>query len=101
MRQVLKTIGWLRVLGIDPAAAGPTGYGIVESDGRHCRMLHYGALKGAGKRQEECAAAALQDVHARVCNLIGEFSPDGLGVEAVSTGRTWPTARKLAGVRGV
>ncbi len=26
--------GWLRVLGIDPAAVGPTGYGIIDSDGR-------------------------------------------------------------------
>ena len=51
----------------------PTGYGIVESDGRRCRMLHYGALKVAAKRQKECAGAALQDVHARVCGLMRSF----------------------------
>jgi len=101
MSQVLKTIGWLRVLGIDPAAAGPTGYGIVESDGRRCRMIHYGALKVAAKRQKECAGAALQDVHARVCNLIGEFSPDALAVESVFTALNMRTALKLAEVRGV
>src|SRR5437899_5294958 len=32
----------MRVLGVDPAASGPTGYGIVESDGRQCHTLHYG-----------------------------------------------------------
>src|SRR6266436_2765445 len=101
MSQVLKTLGWLRVLGIDPAAAGPTGYGIVESDGRRCRMLHYGALRVAAKRQKECAGAALQDVHARVCNLIGEFSPDALAVESVFTALNMRTALKLAEVRGV
>ena len=58
-----KKNGCVRVLGVDPAAAGPTGYGIVESDGRRYRMLHYGALKVAPKRQKECAGAALQDVH--------------------------------------
>src|ERR1700686_4283258 len=42
-----------RVLGIDPAAAGPTGYGVVESDGRRCRTLHYGALKVAEKLRKE------------------------------------------------
>src|SRR5437879_13578055 len=101
MSQVLKTIGWLRVLGIDPAAAGPTGYGIVESDGRHCRMIYYGALRVAAKRQKECAGAALQDVHARVCSLIDEFSPDALAVESVFTALNMRTALKLAEVRGV
>src|SRR5258706_16051020 len=101
MSQVLKTIGWLRVLGIDPAAAGPTGYGIVETDGRHCRMLHYGALKVASKRQKECAGAVLQDVQARVCSLVDEFSPDGKGVGSVFTALNMRTALRLAEVRGV
>jgi crossover junction endodeoxyribonuclease RuvC len=93
--------GCLRVLGLDPAATGPTGYGIVESDGRRCRMLHYGALKVAAKRQKECAGAALQDVHARVCGLIEEFSPDAMAVESVFTALNMRTALRLAEMRGV
>jgi crossover junction endodeoxyribonuclease RuvC len=93
--------GWLRILGVDPAAAGPTGYGIVESDGRRCRMLQYGALKVAAKRQKECAGAVLQDVHARVCGLIEEFSPDAVAVEGVFTALNMRTALRLAEVRGV
>ena len=96
-----KKNGCLRVLGVDPAAAGPTGYGIVESDGRRYRMLHYGALKVAPKRQKECAGAALQDVHARVCGLIEQFSPDALAVESVFTALNMRTALRLAEVRGV
>jgi crossover junction endodeoxyribonuclease RuvC len=96
-----KKNGCMRVLGVDPAAAGPTGYGIVESDGRRCRMLHYGALRVAAKRRKECAGAALQDVHARVCSLIDEFSPDALAVESVFTALNMHTALKLAEVRGV
>ena len=92
---------WLRVLGVDPAATGPTGYGIVESDGRRCRMLHYGALKVAAKRQKECAGAALQDVHALLCRLIEEFSPDAMALESVFTALNMGTALRLAEVRGV
>ena len=92
---------WMRVLGIDPAAAGPTGFGIVESDGRCCRMLHYGALKVTLKRQRECGGASLQDVHARVCGLIQEFSPDAMAIESVFTALNMRTALKLAEVRGV
>ena len=92
---------WMRVLGIDPAAAGPTGFGVVESDGRCCRMLHYGALKVTPKRQKECAGATLQDVHARVSDLIEEFSPDAMAIESVFTALNMRTALKLAEVRGV
>jgi len=93
--------GCFRVLGVDPAASGPTGYGIIESDGRRCRMLHYGALKVAPKRQRECAGAVLQDVHALLCNLLDEFSPDALAVESVFTALNMRTALRLAEVRGV
>jgi crossover junction endodeoxyribonuclease RuvC len=92
---------WLRVLGVDPAAAGPTGYGIVESNGRLCRMLHYGALKVPAKRQKECSGAALQDVHALLCRLIEEFAPDVMAVESVFTALNMRTALRLAEVRGV
>lgn len=93
--------GWMRVLGVDPAAAGPTGYGIVESDGRCCRTLHYGALRIAAKRSEEFAGAALQDVHTLMCGLIEKFMPDAMAVESVFTALNMRTALRLAEVRGV
>jgi crossover junction endodeoxyribonuclease RuvC len=101
MREANGINGCLRVLGVDPAAAGPTGYGIVESDGRHCKMLHYGALRVAPKRQKESLGAALQDVHALLCRLISEFSPTVLAVESVFTALNMRTALRLAEVRGV
>jgi crossover junction endodeoxyribonuclease RuvC len=91
----------IRILGVDPAAAGPTGYGIVESDGRNCRMLHFGALTVATKRRKECAGATLQDVHALLCRLIEEFAPDAMAVESVFTALNMRTALRLAEVRGV
>ena len=90
-----------RVLGLDPAAAGPTGYGIVESDGRHCKLLHYGALRVAPARRSESAGAALQDVHELVSRLIREFSPTVVAAESVFTALNMRTALRLAEVRGV
>jgi crossover junction endodeoxyribonuclease RuvC len=92
---------WTRVLGVDPAAAGPTGYGIVESDGRRCRTLHYGALKVAGKREQDCGGAALQKVHALLCQLIEDFAPDVVAVESIFSALNVRTALRLAEVRGV
>ena len=90
-----------RVLGIDPAAAGPTGYGVVESDGRRCRTLHYGALKVAEKLRKESAGTALEAVHSLICRLLREFSPDALAVESVFSALNVKTALRLAEVRGV
>ena len=72
-----------RVLGVDPAAAGPTGYGVVESDGRNSRLLHYGALVVSAKRRKESCGAALQDVHELLSRLIREYAPHAMAVEAV------------------
>ncbi len=93
--------GWIRVLGVDPAAAGPTGYGIVESDGRACRLLHYGALRVAMKRQKESAGAALQEVYELMGRLMEEFKPAAMAVESVFTALNMRTALRLAEVRGV
>lgn len=97
----LRTNGKIRVLGIDPAAAGPTGYGVIESDGRNCRMLLYGALKVPAKRQKTSAGAVLQDVHELLCRLMDEYGPDAVAVESVFTALNMRTALRLAEVRGV
>src|SRR5277367_5624979 len=91
----------LRVLGVDPAAVGPTGYGVIESDGRECRTLHYGALRITAKRQQESMGAGLQEVHALLCRLIEEFSPQVLAVEGIFSALNVRTALRLAEVRGV
>jgi crossover junction endodeoxyribonuclease RuvC len=92
---------FIRVLGVDPAAAGPTGYGVIESDGRKCRSLHYGALKVADKLRKESAGAALEAVHSMICRLLREFSPHALAVESIFSALNVKTALRLAEVRGV
>jgi crossover junction endodeoxyribonuclease RuvC len=90
-----------RILGVDPAASGPTGYGIIETDGRNFQVLRYGALRIAPKRQKSSAGACLHDVHALLCQLIEEFHPDAMAVESVFTALNMRTALRLAEVRGV
>jgi crossover junction endodeoxyribonuclease RuvC len=97
----VKAGSWMRVLGVDSAAAGPTGYGIVDSNGRNCRMLHYGALRVPVARQKESSGAALQDIHELICQLIAKFAPTVLAIESVFTALNMRTALRLAEVRGV
>jgi crossover junction endodeoxyribonuclease RuvC len=90
-----------RILGVDPAASGPTGYGVIETDGRNFRVLHYGALRIPPKRQKSSAGACLHDVHALLCQLMEEFHPQAMAVESVFTALNMRTALRLAEVRGV
>jgi crossover junction endodeoxyribonuclease RuvC len=97
----VETQSLRRILGVDPAASGPTGYGVIETDGRNFRVLHYGALRIPSKRQKSSAGACLHDVHALLCRLIEEFHPNAMAVESVFTALNMRTALRLAEVRGV
>src|SRR5579863_4043306 len=89
-----------RVLGVDPAAAGATGYGVIESDGRCCRMLRFGALRATRKGPEHFPER-LREIHSLLRSLIEEFEPHGVAVESVFTALNMKTALRLAEVRGV
>src|SRR6185312_865628 len=89
-----------RVLGVDPAAAGATGYGIIECDGRRSRMIRFGALRATRKGPEHFPER-LREIHEMLSDLIKEFQPHGLAVESVFTALNIKTALKLAEVRGV
>jgi crossover junction endodeoxyribonuclease RuvC len=91
-----------RVLGVDPAAAGATGYGVIESDGRRCRMLRFGALRAErGRKGPEHFPERLREIHALLGELIEEFQPHEVAVESVFTAQNIKTALRLAEVRGV
>lgn len=91
-----------RVLGVDPAAAGATGYGIIESDGRRCRLLRFGALRAtSGRKGPAHFPERLREIHALLSALIEEFQPHGVAVESVFTALNIKTALRLAEVRGV
>jgi crossover junction endodeoxyribonuclease RuvC len=89
-----------RVLGIDPAAAGATGYGVIESDGRGSRMLRFGALRATRKGPEHFPER-LREIHAILCELIEEYAVHGVAIESVFTALNMKTALRLSEVRGV
>lgn len=85
------------VLGIDPGSAH-TGYGVVLSRGRTLAALDGGVIEtqsGAPLEQR------LAEIHARVCELIDEHSPEALAVEQLYFGRNVRTAFAVGQARGV
>jgi len=88
----------MRVLGVDPAFAGATGFGVVELQGSSARMLRSGALKMPARAT---FSARLREIHQLISQLVEEFSPDAVAVESVFTALNMRSALKLAEVRGV
>jgi crossover junction endodeoxyribonuclease RuvC len=91
----------MRVLGIDPAAAGATGYAVIETDpaGRDgCRVLHFGAMRPP---RAASPAGRLERIHRLVAELMEEFSPGAVAVEAPFSALNVRSALLLAEVRGV
>jgi crossover junction endodeoxyribonuclease RuvC len=91
----------MRVLGIDPASAGPTGYGVIETQGRACSYVECGVIPAARRGANGDGAARLREIHARITSLLEKFSPDEVAVESIFTALNVKTALKLAEVRGV
>jgi crossover junction endodeoxyribonuclease RuvC len=91
----------VRILGVDPASAGPTGYAVIESAGRECKVLHYGAFRPTARKQKPSTGAALQEIHALLCELIETFKPQIMAVESIFSALNVRTALRLAEVRGV
>lgn len=88
----------LCVLGVDPAAAGATGYGVVEFLGSAPRLLRFGALKFPARAT---FGLRLREIHEMISQLVEEFAPDAIAVESVFTALNMGTALRLAEVRGV
>jgi len=88
----------LRVLGVDPAVAGATGYGIVECEGAQSQLVRFGALKLPARAT---FAARLREIHQLISRLVQEFAPDAVAVESVFTALNVKTALRLAEMRGV
>jgi crossover junction endodeoxyribonuclease RuvC len=87
-----------RILGVDPALAGATGYGVVEFEGSAPHVLHFGALKLPARASFD---SRLREIHQLIARLVEEFAPDAVAVESVFTALNVRTALKLAEVRGV
>lgn len=88
----------LRILGVDPAVTGATGYGVIEIDGSAARPMRFGALRLPSRAT---FAVRLREIHFLISGLVEQFSPDAVAVESVFTALNMHTALKLAEMRGV
>lgn len=87
----------MRVLGVDCGSA-VTGVGILESDGRGARLLHYGAIRPG---RTHAFAARLDHIHRELEKLVERFRPDSIAVEQVFQAYNVKSAMQLSQVRGV
>jgi len=90
----------LRVLGIDPAAAGATGFAVVDALGGCSTSVHFDTI-AAARGAASNVPMRLQLIHERIAALIERFSPQCLAVESIFTALNIKTALRLAEVRGV
>jgi crossover junction endodeoxyribonuclease RuvC len=88
----------IRVLGVDPSVAGATGYGVIETDGKHAQLMRFGAMRLPTRAT---FAVRLREIHFLISGLVQEFAPDAVAVESVFTSLNMATALKLAEMRGV
>ena len=90
----------IRVLGVDPAVAGSTGYGIVEFEniGSVARLIKFGSVK---LPQRATFAARLREIHDVMSRLVDEYTPHAVAVESVFMALNVKTALRLAEMRGV
>jgi crossover junction endodeoxyribonuclease RuvC len=88
----------MRVLGVDPSVAGATGYGLIETDGKHAQVMRFGAMRLPARAT---FAVRLREIHFLISGLVQEFAPDAVAVESVFTSLNMATALKLAEMRGV
>ena len=69
----------MRILGIDPGL-GITGYGVIEVIENSLRLLTFGIIKTSKKQN---FTDKLFQINQKICDIIGQFSPDYFAVEDI------------------
>jgi crossover junction endodeoxyribonuclease RuvC len=85
----------VRILGIDPGSR-ITGFGVIESDGRHSRYVASGCVQTTG----EDFPQRLGDIFRGIDEVLGEHRPQQVAVEQVFMAKNAGAALKLGQARG-
>jgi crossover junction endodeoxyribonuclease RuvC len=84
-----------RILGIDPGSRN-TGYGVIDSDGRHSRVVTSGCIR-VGQHPWPDRLGLIFD---RVADLVTEHQPHDMAVEQLIFARDPTAALKIGQARG-
>ena len=90
----------IRVLGVDPASAGATGFAVIDGCGGRCAAVHFGILP-AVRNATNNVPARLRQIYTGTAALIAKYEPDQVAIEAIFAALNVRTALRLAEVRGV
>lgn len=83
------------ILGIDPGSR-VTGYGLINALGNKLEYVGCGCIR----TETEALPERLKIIHAQLCDVIEQFSPQQSAVEEVFMGRNASAALKLGQARG-
>ncbi len=87
----------MRVLGIDPGS-DTTGWGVIEGDGRHYRLLEYGAIRSSSRQK---FPRRLLQISNGIEEVIARHSPEACALEDGFLATNVKVTLKLGQVRGV
>jgi len=87
----------MRVLGIDPGS-DTTGWGVIEGDGRHYRLLEYGAIRSSQRKK---FPTRLLQISNGIEEIIARHRPDACAIEDGFLAANVKVTMKLGQVRGV
>jgi crossover junction endodeoxyribonuclease RuvC len=85
------------ILGIDPGTA-TTGYGLIEADRQHCKLLVYGTVRTTPDRSR---AERLRLIHGELDQLLAQHQPHAVAVEQLFFTRNVSTAMAVGEARGI
>jgi crossover junction endodeoxyribonuclease RuvC len=87
----------MRVLGIDPGS-DTTGWGVIEGDGRHYRLLEFGTIKSSPRQR---FPARLLQISNGIEAVIARHQPEACAIEDGFLATNVRVTLKLGQVRGV
>jgi crossover junction endodeoxyribonuclease RuvC len=87
----------MRILGIDPGSE-TTGWGVIEDDGRHYRLVECGAVRASTAQK---FPARLLRIASALEEIIERHSPDACAIEDGFLATNVKVTLKLGQVRGV
>jgi len=86
----------MRIIGVDPGS-DTTGYGVIESDGRHYELIEYAGIRGP---KHLSFAERLLAISRKLEEVIERLSPRACAVEDIFYAVNVKSALKLGQARG-